>query len=106
MTPALAQPSPTSQVLPQAGGKTAQTHGHSVLPGLDRLRLPRPHDGGRLVFSSQQDPQPTGPEEDEDLIMVMAQCSQSRPIKDNHLQHVKTQPPAKSLHLSHIFVLL
>lgn len=59
-----------------------------------------------LVFRTQLDPQPMGPQEDEDLIMVMAQCSQSRPITDSHLQHVKTQPPGKPLHLPHIFVLL
>ena len=59
-----------------------------------------------LVFRSQLDPQPVGPEEDEDLIAVMAPCSQSRPIKDHRFQHVKTQPPAKPLHLSHIFFLL
>ena len=46
------------------------------------------------------------PEEAEDSILVMAQCSQSRPIKDNHFQHVRPSPPAKPFHLSHISVLL
>lgn len=38
--------------------------------------------------------------------MVIAQCSRPRPITDNYLQHVKTQSPAKPLHLTQIFVLL
>lgn len=101
---------PDSQILPQAGGKTAHLHGHSLPrplpPGLDRHRLSRPRDDRTFVLSSQLDRQPTSPAEDEDLITVMAQCSQSHPIMDNYLQHVKTQPPAKPLHLTHIFVLL
>lgn len=45
-----------------------------------------------------------GPEEAEDLITVTAQGCQSRPIMDNYVQHVKTQSPAKLLHLTHIFI--
>lgn len=46
------------------------------------------------------------PEEDEYLITAKAQHSPSYPIMEDCLQHVKTQPPAKPLHLTQIFVLL
>lgn len=51
-------------------------------------------------------PTARGPEEDGDLITVMAQRGQSHPLMDDYLQYVTTQPPAKPLHLTQIFVLL
>lgn len=45
-------------------------------------------------------------EEEENLIPAKDQQSWSYPIMDSHLKHVKTQSPAKALHLTQIFVLL
>lgn len=72
-------------------------------PAFAGHRLPRPRDDRAFVCGSQLAGEPRGPEA-EDLITGMPQCSRPRPIMDNYLQHVKTQPPAKLLHLTHIFV--